>query len=364
MADASFYTTAQIVNMCVTSGIAALLTVTVPIMARVIERRCAKSNHIWHYALIHALVAPIIFLIWVFLISFIMPTIVSGFDVTDDISKPLNIIRQIATVVGIFWFFMSYIGTYEKRFIEQITNGDSARNKTSIRAASLLARCAVVIIALLTLLGTFNISIGSILAFGGIGGAAIAFAAKDTIANFLGGMMIFWDRPFEVGDWISSPDRKYDGTVEDIGWRLTRIRTFDKRPMYIPNGIYSTIAVENPSRMTNRRIKTTIGVRYEDAPVLGTIVQESHDMLLNHPDIDTKQTCMVYFTEFGDSSLNFLVYTFTKTTDWSTYLSVQQDVFLKIIEIITRHGAECAFPSRTLYVPDPVNVARASGETV
>ena len=95
------------------------------------------------------------------------------------------------------------------------------------------------------------------------------FAAKDLLANFFGGLTIYLDRPFAVGDWIRSPDREIEGTVERIGWRLTLIRTFDKRPLYIPNAVFTTIAVENPSRMHNRRIYETIGIRYDDAPENG-----------------------------------------------------------------------------------------------
>ena len=86
--------------------------------------------------------------------------------------------------------------------------------------------------------------------------------------------MIYLDRPFSVGDWIRSPDKEIEGTVEDIGWRLTRIRTFDKRPLYIPNSIFASISVENPSRMSNRRIYEKIGIRYDDVSKMNTIVTE------------------------------------------------------------------------------------------
>ena len=91
--------------------------------------------------------------------------------------------------------------------------------------------------------------------------------------------MIYLDRPFDVGDWVRSPDKNIEGTVEDIGWRLTRIRTFDKRPLYVPNGTFSTISVENPSRMSNRRIKTNIGLRYDDANKVATIIADIESML-------------------------------------------------------------------------------------
>ena len=143
-----------------------------------------------------------------------------------------------------------------------------------------------------------------------------------------------------MGDWIRSNDRDIEGTVEHIGWRLTRIRTFDKRPLYIPNSVFSSIAVENPSRMTNRRIYETIGIRYQDADKMSIIVQDVKTMLQNHPDIDNSQTLIVNFNSFAASSIDFFVYTFTKTTAWVEFHAIKQDVLLKIMDIISSHDAE------------------------
>lgn len=94
--------------------------------------------------------------------------------------------------------------------------------------------------------------------------------------------MLYFDRPFSIGDWIRSPDRNIEGTVAEIGWRITKITTFDNRPLYVPNSLFSSISVENPGRMTNRRITTTIGLRYEDAAKVGVIVEAVREMLKNH----------------------------------------------------------------------------------
>lgn len=102
--------------------------------------------------------------------------------------------------------------------------------------------------------------------------------------------------------------------------------------------------------MTNRRITTTIGLRYEDAAKVGVIVEAVREMLKNHPAIDQRQTLLVYFNQFADSSLNIMVYCFTKTTVWAEWLAAQQDVYLKIIDIVQSHGADFAFPSQTLYM--------------
>jgi MscS family membrane protein len=188
----------------------------------------------------------------------------------------------------------------------------------------------------------------------------VGFAARDLLANFLGGLSIFLDRPFAVGDWIRSPDREIEGTVEDVGWRVTRIRTFDQRPLYVPNSVFSTVAIENPSRMRNRRIYETIGVRYSDAAVVADIVAEVEAMLRGHDAIDQSRTLIVNFVSFGASSLDFFVYTFTRTTDWVTYHGVKQEILLNILAIIDRLGAEIAFPTRTVLL-DPVNPESDAG---
>jgi MscS family membrane protein len=162
--------------------------------------------------------------------------------------------------------------------------------------------------------------------------------------------MIYMDRPFKVGDWIRSNDRDIEGTVEQIGWRLTRIRTFDKRPLYVPNSVFTTIAVENPSRMTNRRIYETVGIRYCDSDKMEVIVNDVKQMLKDHPEIETNATMIVNLVKFEASSIDFFVYTFTKTTDWVFFHEIKQDVMLKIMNIIASHNAETAFPTSTLHV--------------
>jgi MscS family membrane protein len=193
-------------------------------------------------------------------------------------------------------------------------------------------------------------SISGALAFGGVGGIAVGFAAKDLLANFFGGFIIHLDRPFKVGDWVRSPDRNIEGTVEHIGWRLTTIRTFDKRPLYVPNATFTTIAVENPSRMFNRRIYENIGIRYADVSLMETIVADIRAMLENHEEIETKQTLIVNFQAFNASSLDIMVYTFTKTVNWVKFHEVKQNVLLRISQVIESHGAEVAFPTRTLHL--------------
>ena len=268
----------------------------------------------------------------------------------SPIASVLADIRSLAVIICIGWFALRFIRFIEDNIFADGTAGHINLDRTTASAISKLLRITVVITAFLISMQTLGFSIGGLLAFGGIGGMAVALAAKDMLANFFGAIMIYLDRPFSVGDWIRSPDKQLEGTVEEIGWRQTRIRTFDKRPLYIPNSVFSTIIVENPSRMTNRRIYETIGVRYDDMAQIEQITHEVKNMLENHPDIDTKQTMIVNLNAFSSSSVDFFIYTFTQTTDWIRFHDIKQDILLKIADIVAINKAEIAYPTQTLHI--------------
>ena len=245
---------------------------------------------------------------------------------------------------------MRFIRIAEGNFIADKQAKGEIFDRATLDAAVKLLRLSVVITAFLVALQTLGFSISGVLAFGGIGGIAVGFAAKDLLANFFGGLMIHLDRPFAIGDWVRSPDRAIEGTVERIGWRQTLIRKFDTRPLYVPNSAFANITVENPSRMSNRRIYETIGIRYEDAGAMGAVVAEVEAMLRAHDEIDSDGFLMVNFNAFAPSSLDFFIYCYTRTTAWARYHQVKQDVLLRIIGIIDRHGAEIAFPTSTVHL--------------
>ena len=156
----------------------------------------------------------------------------------------------------------------------EFTQGGEPVDKHTAEAIGKLVRLAVMITAALVILQTLGFSITGVLAMGGVGGIAVGFAAKDLLANFFGALIVYLDRPFVVGDWIRSPDRNIEGTVEKIGWRVTVIRNFESRPIYVPNAVFTSIIVENPSRMANRRIYETIGLRYSDLTSMDKVVSE------------------------------------------------------------------------------------------
>ncbi len=314
--------------------------------------RLRRTSTYWDDAMLDALHLPLSVLIWLVGVTFAAQ--IAGRETEAVVFKAVEPIRDVGVIVLLAWFLMRFIKRAADNIIMQKLVSDPTFDRTTVEAVAKLLRISVVITAGLVVLQALGYSISGVLAFGGVGGIAVGFAARDMLANFFGGMVVYMDRPFSVGDWVRSPDREIEGTVEEIGWRVTRIRTFDKRPIYIPNAAFTTITVENPSRMTNRRIYETVGIRYDDAGKMGDIVAEVKEMIENHADIDTNQTIIVNFDEFAASSLNFFVYAFTKTVKWAEYHEVKQDVLLKIIGIIEKHGAECAFPTTTVHVPDGI----------
>ncbi|MDR0635318.1 MAG: mechanosensitive ion channel family protein [Azoarcus sp.] len=323
-------------------------------------KTAGKADTPLELSLVAAARPPLLTLAWVIGISF------AGQLVQARTEAAILAFIQPARIVGVIaclgWFLVRFIGSAKEVFVgRQIARGVEV-DHTTVDAFAQLLRIAVLITTFLVALQSLGFSIQGVLAFGGIGGIAIGFAAKDLLANFFGSLMIYFDRPFAVGDWIRSPDKQIEGTVEDIGWRLTRIRTFDQRPLYVPNAVFTTITVENPSRMSNRRINETIGVRYDDIGEVAGIVEDIRAMLRAHPEIDQDKTLIVNFLQFNEYSLDIMVYTFTRTTAWIAFHEIKQDVLLKIADIIDRHGAQIAYPTRISYSSPLPPEARRGGQ--
>lgn len=326
----------------------AAINVAAEFLLRHAIRVTARTATPWDEALVRAAGKPLLVAIWLVGLAFAATIVRRHADApVFDFVDPA---RDVGVMACLAWFLLRFIGNVSRNIVTQREARGEEVDRTTIDALSKLARLTVLIAAVLMAMQTLGFSVAGVLTMGGIGGIAVGFAAKDILANFFGGLTIYLDRPFSVGEWIRSPDKAIEGTVEYISWRHTRIRAFNKNPIYVPNALFTTIVVENPSRMTNRRIKATIGLRYADLAKMAPIVADVKAMLASHPEIDTTQTLIVNFDEFADSSLNFFIYTFTKTRDWVRYHEVKQDVLLKVADIIGRHGAQIAFPTRSLHI--------------
>jgi MscS family membrane protein len=258
-----------------------------------------------------------------------------------------QIVRTIFIFI-LFWLIYRFVDIFNS----SIVNFTSTFGPDLSQTLSLLfirtLKILIIAFGASTIVHDWGYNVAAFVASLGLGGLAFALAAKDTLANFFGSLMIFADRPFEIGDWVESKD--VEGTVEHIGLRSTQVRTFAQAVVSVPNAIMANTAVTNWSRMGKRRIKTTVGLTYgTTSEQIEAIRSNILNFLQNSEDIHP-QTVFVYFNNFGDSSLELFLYFFTKTTNWEEYLEARQRINIKIMEIVKAHGSDFAFPTQTLHI--------------
>ncbi len=261
----------------------------------------------------------------------------------------LNKILESLYILLFYWFLYRLVPPTIEHFSKAIDKSDRRISKELSFFISKFLKILIVALAILTILNNFGVNITAFVASLGLGGLAFALAAKDAAANLFGSIAILLDGSIKIDEWIRIDD--IEGIVEDIGMRTTKIRTFEKSIIVIPNSIVANSKIENFSRRDVRRIKMFIGVTYDTTiEQLRKIVKDIKKMLLNHPGIAKKETLLVYFRDFNASDLGIFVYTFTNTANWDEYLKIREDINLKIIEIIQKNGSDFAFPSQSIYV--------------
>ena len=292
--------------------------------------------------LISAISAPLKLLIWYGWLYF------SLLELTSEI-PPLSQIVSYIVIAPVFiltWGILRLISNTETYMLEK----EGSVDKDSVRLFTRLIKILFVFAIILGVAQFYGYAVSSILTLGGVGGIVVGFAAKDMLANIFGGLMIQMDKPFSTGDWIRTTDKSIEGVVEKIGWRMTRIRTFNKNPVYVPNGIFATIPIETPSRMTNRQIYEVIGIRYDDIAQMESIIEKVQGLLAKSKNIDHKEPCRVYFDLFNASSLDFVIWAFSSSTDATEFKTFKGKLLLDIAQVISDHGAEIAYPTQTLHI--------------
>ncbi|MBE0496244.1 MAG: mechanosensitive ion channel family protein [Campylobacterales bacterium] len=258
-----------------------------------------------------------------------------------------HLISSLATFI-LFWVlyrlineFSTIFGAFSTRFGKKLSNDiENFIIKT--------LRVIIIAFGVMSILQIWGVNVSAFVASLGLGGLAIALAARDTVANLFGSLVLFTDRPFRVGDWIQTSD--VEGVVEDIGIRSTKVRTFAQALITVPNAIVANTAITNWTRMGKRRIRMSLGVTYSTTTAQMEAILGDIRAHLASNDTIHQETIMIYFDEFGPSSLNIFCYFFTKTTVWAEYLKVREQVNLELMRIIERNGASFAFPTQSLHI--------------
>ena len=287
-------------------------------------------------------------------------------------SKTFNIIYAIFFTI-IFYQIMNSVARVR---IEDIHKSDNRVKDEMVNVSIKVFNFLIIIVGILLVLYLAGVNLTTVLSGLGIGGFAVALAARESLANFFGTISILMSDVFSQGDWIVADGK--EGTVIEIGLRVTTIRTFDNALISIPNGTLANSDIQNwNKRVIGRRIKMKLGVKYNSKRKnISTAVESIREMLKEHEGIATqntnysvnrtknaklvskedslgvKRTLLVYLDEFSDSSINILVYCFTKSTDWNEWLQVKEDVMYKIMGILEENNLEFAFPSFSVYKED------------
>ena len=259
-------------------------------------------------------------------------------------------VLKLFTIYAAAWTAFAVIDVLAKYFARKAGATETRFDDLIVPMISKSLKILTVCVALLTAAQTFDVPILGLMGGLGLGGAALAFASKDAVANFFGSVTVLFDRPFEVGDWIVTEGA--EGTVEMVGFRSTRIRTFYNSLITLPNSHLTTASVDNMGRRRYRRIKTTLGVQYDTSPdQLEAFCEGIRELIRRHPNT-RKDYFHVYFNDFGASSLDIMLYCFVQCPDWGSELQSRHRLFADIVRLAEKLGVEFAFPTRTLHMTD------------
>jgi MscS family membrane protein len=302
--------------------------------------------------------------------------IYNDFMSTQDVSRFFNVMYAFLLV----WMIYRIVNIIANIKIEEISQSNTKVKNEMINVGRKIVNFLIITIGLLFLLYFAGVDLTTVLSGLGIGGLAVALAAKDSLSNFFGTISILMSDVYSQGDWIVVDGNK-EGVVTEIGLRVTTLRTFDNALIAIPNATLANKDVKNWNKRTlGRRIKMSLGIKYNSKPEdIKNAVNEIRVMLDKHPKIATKnteysyhptrstklvskddlqgikKTLLVYLDEFSASSINILVYCFTKSVDWSEWLETKEEVMHKIMEILEKNSLEFAFPSISIYNENEMN---------
>lgn len=319
------------------------------VVIRRLVRLFSKTSFKYDEMIVEALGRPLTAFVIVFCIYLASLIIAKGLLLTPDVWSLLNTIHLVALGCIVVWAAYRLVDVFAHYLDDVAAGGDASVKGQFIPVLKQSLRIFTVIIGTLTILATLHVDIKAMLGGLGIGGIAIALAAQDAVGNFIGTISIFTERPFKVGDWIQVGN-KVDGNVEQIGFRSTKVRTWPKTQMTIPNKILATEIVDNWSRMPKRRIKMTVGVTYATtAEQMEELLERIRQLLRDHEGVD-QDMFLVRFTDFGASSLDIFLYYFSKSIKWDEHLAVRERINLSIMRIIREMGLSIAFPTRSIYL--------------
>jgi len=321
--------------------------VLVNIIEKKIDNFVAKTEAEWDNLLFDAISKPVNAFIMIGAIHVAVFLLVFNLE-----NFPIAFIGKSYTVllgIILIWGVYRLVDVAAHYLDELVADKDEGLKGQFVPLIKKALRILVIIVGGLTVLATIGVNITGLAALLSVGALAFSMGAKDSVANLVGTVNILSDRPYKVGDWITVGSG-IDGDVEEIGFRSTKIRMFDKTLMTVPNGTLATETIKNWSRMPKRRIKMTIGLTYDASPKQMREALKRIETILKEDKGVDQDYMLVQFTDFGPSSLDVFLYYFSKSTVWKEYLETRERVNLKIMECLEEMGLEFAFPTQTMHL--------------
>ncbi|NGX47247.1 MAG: Low conductance mechanosensitive channel YnaI [Chlamydiae bacterium] len=337
-----------LIEIAIVLGVAIILSFVLKKIVKVIRKKIAQKQGFWKKRIHKIIHMPLQTAIWSFGLAYVADNIATHFGL-DSLTKYTGPLKGALVVVCFGWLILRWLKAAFKHLADKSQKFGVA--PSTIFGISKLCSILVVIIVLMIIFQIFGIGIAPLLAFGGIGVAGLAFAAKDIIANFFGGVMLHFASIFSIGDEVVIPDKSnFEGVVKEIGWYITVIEDYYRRPVYFPNALFTSSQVINESRRSHRRIKETITIGYDALPNLEKIIADLNEKIGAHPEVDNSQSFSITFFKFGDYGLQIYIYLLVYKMGYIKFLRTKQEIFLIIEEVVSKYGAEFCYPTTNVHL--------------
>jgi len=300
--------------------------------------------------LVKELIKPITQPLGLLIVFNLLVRIIPVLQLPVVITKYILLFVNIATpifVMMIAYNLIDYLIAYFQRFTEKT---ESTLDDQLVPLTRKTLKVLVVIFGILYILSILDFNVNALVAGISIGGIAFALAAQDTIKNFFGSVTIFIDRPFQLGDWVVG--NGIDGTIEEIGFRSTRVRTFHNSLIYVPNGKMADMTIDNMGMRQYRRYSTRLTITYDTPPeLIEAFIYGLRRLVEEHPNT-RKDVYHIYLNNFASTSLEILFYIFFDVADWGNELKAKHEIMLQIMRLADKLGVRFAFPTQTLHIED------------
>lgn len=319
-----------------------------------LHKKFEADHKIWKLSFVSAIYLPLSYFVWFFAGVISLDIILSHFFVVP--LPTIKLIISIGAVLAFGWFLIRWKNEISSHMFHLSLKQQIDLTPSSLDFISKIATIGILVITVFLLMDVTGGNLSTLIAFGGISGLALAFASQQFISNFFGGLMIYLSQPFTIGEKILLPDRHVEGYIEEIGWNTTIIRDTEKRPIYVPNSVFSQGIVINPTRMSHMPIHLKIELRSEDIIVLKDVIEGIREVLFKNPKIDQDIKPRVFFVDFGQKNLEIEITAYISTSSEYEALEIKQDVLFEIASVISQKDAEVATATNIVEIKGNLNL--------